>query len=201
MMRPSDVRECSMDMNSVGSSRRNAQVSTTCCPWVLMTRTLRPRPRKAALPRRAGMVIRDADAILNLRIQNPFDSVAQTCLSVPKRPIFCESRAFFGKKPRHRPPQSPKTTKKTTAQLTPGPGDTSPLTQPSTHPYHISQHPKSTRHPGREPSQCPPPSSANLAPPNPPTCSPKPRISPSRPSIPPPRPAQCPTWISGNERK
>ena len=46
-----------MDMNSVKSSRRKAQVSTTCCPWVLITRTLCPRATKAALPRRAGMVV------------------------------------------------------------------------------------------------------------------------------------------------
>ena len=30
--------------------------------------------------------------------------VAQTFLSVPERPIFCESRPFCGKKPPHRPP-------------------------------------------------------------------------------------------------
>ncbi len=32
MMRSNAVRECSIDMNSVRSSRQNAHLSTTCCP-------------------------------------------------------------------------------------------------------------------------------------------------------------------------
>ena len=31
------VRVCSIDMNSDGSAALNAQVSTTCWPWVLIT--------------------------------------------------------------------------------------------------------------------------------------------------------------------
>src|SRR5271165_7319209 len=51
------ARLCSIDMNSVMSWRLNAQVSTTCSPCVLMTRTTWPAVTKAALPRRAGMVM------------------------------------------------------------------------------------------------------------------------------------------------
>ena len=47
---------CSIDMNSVMSWRLNAQVSTTCSPCVLITRTTWPAAANAALPRRAGMV-------------------------------------------------------------------------------------------------------------------------------------------------
>ena len=63
MMRRSDVRECSTDMNSARSSRLNAHVSTTCYPCVLITRTLWPRAMNAAFPRRAGMVTTDAAVI------------------------------------------------------------------------------------------------------------------------------------------
>src|SRR6516162_2276148 len=43
-------------MNSVSMPAVNAQVSTTCAPWVLTMRIDWPRLRNAALPRRAGMV-------------------------------------------------------------------------------------------------------------------------------------------------
>src|ERR1700752_4749954 len=42
-------------MNSPRSARLNAQVSTTCSPWVLMTVTVCPAETKAAFPRRAGI--------------------------------------------------------------------------------------------------------------------------------------------------
>src|ERR1700744_1947755 len=45
-------------MNSARSARLNAQVSTTCSPWVLMTVTVCPALTIAALPRRAGISIR-----------------------------------------------------------------------------------------------------------------------------------------------
>jgi len=57
MIRPIATRLCSIDMNSAMSSARNAQVSTTCCPVVLITRTVWPRRSRAALPRRAGISI------------------------------------------------------------------------------------------------------------------------------------------------
>src|SRR5712691_4794289 len=52
------ARVCSFDMNSPRSPRLNAQVSTTCSPWVLMTVTTWPAATIAALPRRAGISIR-----------------------------------------------------------------------------------------------------------------------------------------------
>src|SRR5262245_32463752 len=42
-------------MNSPKSGRLNAQASTTCSPWVLMTVIVWPWATKAALPRRAGI--------------------------------------------------------------------------------------------------------------------------------------------------
>src|SRR5450432_2075232 len=51
------ARVCSFDMNSPRSARLNAQVSTTCSPWVLMTVTICPAETKAALPRLAGISI------------------------------------------------------------------------------------------------------------------------------------------------
>src|ERR1700722_18803845 len=51
------ARVCSFDMNSPRSARLNAQVSTTCSPWVLMTVMVCPAATKAALPRRAGISI------------------------------------------------------------------------------------------------------------------------------------------------
>ena len=65
IMRPRDVRECSMDMNSVMSSRRKAHVSTTCCPWVLITLMLCPLDTIAALPSLAGMVTTVVSAMLH----------------------------------------------------------------------------------------------------------------------------------------
>src|SRR5260370_7842172 len=44
-------------MNSPRSARLNAQVSTTCSPWVLMTVTICPADTKTALPRLAGISI------------------------------------------------------------------------------------------------------------------------------------------------
>ena len=52
------VRVCSMDMNSPGSEALNAQVSTTCWPWVLMTLTSWPASSRQALPWRAGIASR-----------------------------------------------------------------------------------------------------------------------------------------------
>ena len=49
------ARVCSIDMNSVGSSRLNAQVSTTCWPCVLTTLTWLAFGTSAALPLRAGI--------------------------------------------------------------------------------------------------------------------------------------------------
>src|SRR5579863_6918462 len=60
MIRPIATRLCSIDMNSVMSSAQNDQVSTTCWPVVLMTRTVWPRRRRIALPRRAGISISTA---------------------------------------------------------------------------------------------------------------------------------------------
>src|SRR5262249_44777535 len=57
MMRPIATRLCSIDMNSWRSAGLNAQVSTTCCPFVLTTRALCPRRRCNALPRRTGISI------------------------------------------------------------------------------------------------------------------------------------------------
>src|SRR5450631_4744482 len=54
------ARVCSFDMNSPRSARLNAQVSTTCSPWVLMTVTVCPAKTKAALPRLAGISIGDS---------------------------------------------------------------------------------------------------------------------------------------------
>ncbi len=61
------VRVCSIDINSgdinsgePASARDcwlNAQVSTTCWPWPFMTLTCCPARTKAALPRRAGIVM------------------------------------------------------------------------------------------------------------------------------------------------
>src|SRR5450631_4719865 len=44
-------------MNSPRSARLNAQVSTTCSPWVLMTVTVCTADTKMALPRLAGISI------------------------------------------------------------------------------------------------------------------------------------------------
>src|SRR5882672_8138352 len=52
------ARVCSFDMNSFRSARQNAQVSTTCSPWVLMTVMICPASANAALPRRAGISMR-----------------------------------------------------------------------------------------------------------------------------------------------
>src|SRR5450631_4081181 len=51
------ARVCSFDMNSPRSARFNAQGSTTCSPWVLMTVTICPAETKAPLPRLAGISI------------------------------------------------------------------------------------------------------------------------------------------------
>src|SRR5258708_2284815 len=51
------ARVCSFDMNSPRSALLNAQVSTTCSPWVLITVTTCPAATIAALPRRAGISI------------------------------------------------------------------------------------------------------------------------------------------------
>jgi len=56
MMLPKAVLVCSMDMNSARESLLNAQVSTTCCPRVLITFTRWPAATRAAFPFRAGMV-------------------------------------------------------------------------------------------------------------------------------------------------
>src|SRR5260370_39755642 len=44
-------------MNSPSSARLNAQVSTTCSPWVLMTVTICQADTKTALPRLAGISV------------------------------------------------------------------------------------------------------------------------------------------------
>ena len=48
-------RVCSMDMHSPRSGSLKAQKSTTCEPWVLITRTTWPAFIRAALPLRAGI--------------------------------------------------------------------------------------------------------------------------------------------------
>src|SRR5215813_4475394 len=63
MIRLRAVLVCSMDIHSPRSALLKAQVSTTCCPWVLMILMCWPRLRDTALPRRAGIVMRDADAM------------------------------------------------------------------------------------------------------------------------------------------
>src|ERR1051325_2055574 len=57
MIRPIATRLCSIDMNSLRSASLNAQLSTTCCPFVLTTRAFCPRRRCSAFPRRAGISI------------------------------------------------------------------------------------------------------------------------------------------------
>src|SRR5882762_4667328 len=54
------ARVCWFDMNSPRSARLKAQVSTTCSPWVLMTVTICPAETKAALPRLAGISMRQS---------------------------------------------------------------------------------------------------------------------------------------------
>src|SRR5205823_3722819 len=60
---------CSIDRNSAMSPARNAQVSTTCWPNVLITRTAWPRTRRAALPRRAGISISTRPSVF---LRRPF---------------------------------------------------------------------------------------------------------------------------------
>src|SRR5260370_41461015 len=54
------ARVCWFDLNSARSARLKAQVSTTCSPWVLMTVTICPAETKAALPRLAGISMRQS---------------------------------------------------------------------------------------------------------------------------------------------
>src|SRR4029453_3264136 len=54
------ARLASIAIHSVGSAALNAQASTTWVPCVLTMRTCWPAPTRAALPRRAGMVMRSA---------------------------------------------------------------------------------------------------------------------------------------------
>ncbi|VVT60167.1 hypothetical protein BOS5A_210958 [Bosea sp. EC-HK365B] len=49
------ARLCSIERCSSTSAALKAQVSTTCLPWVLTTRTLSPRLTLAATPLRAGI--------------------------------------------------------------------------------------------------------------------------------------------------
>ena len=112
--------------------------------------------------------------------------VAASFLSASKRPTFCESPALGGKKPCHRPPSSPDSPKNPQFRH-PLPGDTSPLLQPFPHPYHVTQ--------------CPLPNTANLAPPDPPTCPPKPFPRPPIQPHDPPNALLELAKMRGNERE
>ena len=65
MIRPRAVRVCSMDIDSEWSPALNAQVSTTCCPWVFTTFTIWPVFNRHALPLRAGIVSSGEDAMVS----------------------------------------------------------------------------------------------------------------------------------------
>src|SRR4030095_16595582 len=54
------ARLASIAIHSVGSAALDAQVSTTWAPCVFTTRTCWPARRRAALPRRAGIVTSSA---------------------------------------------------------------------------------------------------------------------------------------------
>ena len=77
------VRQCSMDMNSARSSALKAHVSTTCVPWVLMTRSDCPFDRRAALPRRVSHRQAVSDENVQQRgaaLQHEADSVVAAAL-------------------------------------------------------------------------------------------------------------------------
>ena len=54
------ARLASIAIHSVASPALNAQASTTCVPWVLTTLMRWPAGTRAAMPRRAGIVVSPA---------------------------------------------------------------------------------------------------------------------------------------------
>ena len=142
---------------------------------------------------------------LSLPVPTPLIQVARSFPPVPKRPTFCASPAFCGKKTCHLRPSSPKSSQPPSSD-TLRPATLPPCSNPNPIRTILPSAPIPTRHPGqRQPSQCSPPNTANLAPPKPahlPTNTAK-TAAKTLPSAPDsaPRPTQCPTGTSGNERK
>ncbi len=112
--------------------------------------------------------------------------VARSFLLAPKRPTFCESPAFCGKKPPHRPPSSPNSPQKPQFRhATPRRHFLLAPTLPPSVPYYPS--PKPNPPPGPA-TAVPMPTSntGNLPPPNPLTCPPIPLKPPPKPCPRPP---------------
>ena len=144
------------------------------------------QPKRAGapvpLPDRASLAYPPCPTCHSERPRRPNSEVAQAGISMPKRPNFCDSPAFGGKKTCHRPPSSPEFPKKPPSSDTLGLDDTSALLQPLPRPYHITQRPNSNPRPGAA-STDPMPTSQHREPP-----SPKPLTCPSIPPKTPPKP-------------